>query len=309
MKSKFRVWIFLALTAAVLAAVTVCAGATELKTGIGYVQTDGLRLRAKPNTNAEVISTASYCDTVVVIRKVDDWYLVNYNLDIGYMNADYIIFKDREDIDLGFGMFNSFEVNLRSEPSTDGALVCRAPYEETAYVLGINNGWYKVKYEGQIGYVRTDLMDLTEKPPYNAESSSSSGGGSSSGSSSSSAPSYGDQVVSVAMQYLGTPYVWGGTTPKGFDCSGFTKYVYNKMGITLNRTAAQQLNNGYSVSNLQPGDLLFYKNTYAGAGAASHVGIYIGNNQFIHAGGGSVKITSTYHEYYASRYIGARRIF
>ena len=165
-----------------------------------------------------------------------------------------------------------------------------------------------MKYEGQIGYVRTDLMDLTEKPPYNAESSSSSGGSSSSGSSS-SAPSYGDQVVSVAMQYLGTPYVWGGTTPKGFDCSGFTKYVYNKMGITLNRTAAQQLNNGYSVSNLQPGDLLFYKNTYAGAGAASHVGIYIGNNQFIHAGGGSVKITSTYHEYYASRYIGARRIF
>ena len=308
MKSKFRVWIFLALTAAVLAAVTVCAGATELKTGIGYVQTDGLRLRAKPNTNAEVISTASYCDTVVVIRKVDDWYLVNYNLDIGYMNADYIIFKDREDIDLGFGMFNSFEVNLRSEPSTDGALVCRAPYEETAYVLGINNGWYKVKYEGQIGYVRTDLMDLTEKPPYNAESSSSSGGSSSSGSSS-SAPSYGDQVVSVAMQYLGTPYVSGGTTPKGFECYGYTKYVYNKMGITLNRTAAQQLNNGYSVSNLQPGDLLFYKNTYAGAGAASHVGIYIGNNQFIHAGGGSVKITSTYHEYYASRYIGARRIF
>lgn len=309
MKSKGRVWIILALTAAIMAAVTVCAGATELKTGIGYVQTDGLRLRAKPNTDAEVISTASFCDTVVVIRKVDDWYLVNYNLDIGYMNADYIIFKDREDIDLGFGMFNSYEVNLRAEPSTESALVCRAPYEETAYVLGINDGWYKVKYEGQIGYVRTDLMDLMEKPPYNAESSSVSGSSGGGSSTATAAPSYGEQVVSIAKQYLGTPYVWGGTTPKGFDCSGFTKYVYGKMGITLNRTAAQQLKNGYSVTNLQPGDLLFYEKTYAGAGAASHVGIYIGNNQFIHAGGGCVQITSIYHEYYASRYIGARRIY
>jgi len=84
--------------------------------------------------------------------------------------------------------------------------------------------------------------------------------------------------------------------------------VYKQLGITLNRTAAQQLKNGTSVSNLQTGDLVFFTNTYATSAAASHVGIYIGNNQFIHAANGGVKITSLDHEYYAPRYIGARRV-
>ncbi len=136
----------MALATALLAALAVSAGATELKTGVGYVQSDGLRLRAKPTVEAEVISTASYCDTVVVIRRTGDWYLVNYNLDIGYMSADYIIFKDCENIDLGFGQMNAASVNLRSEPSSDSGLVCQAPYGETAYVLGINDCWYKVQY-------------------------------------------------------------------------------------------------------------------------------------------------------------------
>lgn len=110
------------------------------------------------------------------------------------------------------------------------------------------------------------------------------------------------------MQYLGTPYVWGGTTPSGFDCSGFTRYVYKQLGYTLSRTAGQQLGNGYAVSSLQPGDLVFFDNTYATSAAASHVGIYIGNNQFVHAASGGVKVTSLSDSYYASRYIGARRI-
>ncbi len=303
-----RIGVLLALALTALAVLALPAGATELKTGIGYVQTDGLRLRAKPTISADVISTASYCDTVVVIRKVDDWYLVNYNLDIGYMSADYIIFKDRENIDLGYGMANASEINLRAQPSAESGTVCRIPYGETAYVIGINDCWYKVQYEGQIGYIRSDLLDLMEKPPYNAVSSSSSGS-SSSGGASTVTLSAGQQLAQYAQNYLGVPYVWGGTTTSGFDCSGFTKYVYQQFGVTLHRTAAQQLGNGYSVSNLQPGDLLFYANTYAGAGAASHVGIYIGNNQFVHAAQGGVKITSIYHEYYSSRYVGARRIF
>jgi len=112
------------------------------------------------------------------------------------------------------------------------------------------------------------------------------------------------------MTFLGTPYVWGGTTPRGFDCSGFTKYVYAQMGYTLDRTAAQQLNNGTSISKseLEIGDLVFFKNTYNTNAAASHVGIYIGDNQFIHAADGGVKITSLDHSYYAPRYVGARSV-
>ena len=281
------------MSVAVIAAITICASATELKTGIGVVNSS-LRLRAKPNTDADIISTASPGDNVVIIREVDGWYLVDYNLDIGYMSADYITFKERENVELGYGKINTSAVNMRSQPSSDSDLVYQLGYGEQAYIIGFNCGWYKVQYNGSTGYVRSDLMELTEKPIYNSNGSYVSAG---------------QELINYAMNFLGTPYVWGGTTTSGFDCSGFTKYVYQQFGYTLNRTAAQQLNNGYSVSSLEPGDLVFFNNTYSTSAAASHVGIYIGNNQFIHSASGGVKVTNLSDSYYASRYIGARRIF
>lgn len=281
------------MSVAVIAAITICASATELKTGIGVVNSS-LRLRAKPNTDADIISTAAPGDNVVIIREVDGWYLVDYNLDIGYMSADYITFKERENVELGYGKVNTSAVNMRSQPSSDSDLVYQLGYGEKAYIIGFNCGWYKVQYNGSTGYIRSDLMELTEKPIYNSTGSYISAG---------------QELVNYAMNFLGTPYVWGGTTTSGFDCSGFTKYVYQQYGYTLNRTAAQQLGNGYSVSNLEPGDLVFFNNTYSTSAAASHVGIYAGDNQFIHAASGGVKITSLSDSYYASRYIGARRIF
>ena len=293
MSRATRFFLILVTCIAVIAAVAICASATELKTGIGIVETNGLRLRAKPNTDADVLSSASYGDNVVIIREVDGWYLVDYNLDIGYMSADYITFKERENVELGYGKVNTSAVNMRSAPSSDSDLIYQLPYEEEAYIIGFNCGWYKVQYNGSTGYIRSDLLELTEKPIYNSSSYSS----------------IGDQMVNYAMNFLGTPYVWGGTSTSGFDCSGFTKYVYSYFGYSLNRTAAQQLNNGYAVTNLQPGDLVFFNNTYSTSAAASHVGIYIGNNQFVHAASGGVRITSLSDSYYASRYIGARRIF
>ena len=281
------------MSVAVIAAITICASATELKTGIGVVNSS-LRLRAKPNTDADIISTASPGDNVVIIREVDGWYLVDYNLDIGYMSADYITFKERENVELGYGKVNTSAVNMRSQPSSDSDLVYQLGYGEKAYIIGFNCGWYKVQYNGSTGYIRSDLMELTEKPIYNSTGSYISAG---------------QELVNYAMNFLGTPYVWGGTTTSGFDCSGFTKYVYQQYGYTLNRTAAQQLGNGYSVSNLEPGDLVFFNNTYSTSAAASHVGSYAGDNQFIHAASGGVKVTSLSDSYYASRYIGARRIF
>ena len=293
MKRAKRMFLLLLMSVAVIAAITICASATELKTGIGVVNSS-LRLRAKPNTDADIISTAAPGDNVVIIREVDGWYLVDYNLDIGYMSSDYITFKERENVELGYGRVNTSAVNMRSQPSSDSDLVYQLPYGEEAYIIGFNCGWYKVQYNGATGYIRSDLLELTEKPLYNSNGSYVSAG---------------QQLINYAMNLLGTPYVWGGTTTSGFDCSGFTKYVYQQFGYTLNRTAAQQLSNGYSVSSLEPGDLVFFNNTYATSAAASHVGIYIGNNQFIHSASGGVKITSLSDSYYASRYIGARRIF
>ncbi|MEQ8199846.1 MAG: LysM peptidoglycan-binding domain-containing protein [Syntrophomonadaceae bacterium] len=119
----------------------------------------------------------------------------------------------------------------------------------------------------------------------------------------------GSRVVAKAAQYLGTPYRYGGSAPGGFDCSGFTSYVFKQFGISLSRTAAGQYGQGIAVSkaNLIAGDLVFF-NTYGGV---SHVGIYAGGGRFIHSSSpnsGGVIYSAMSESYYASRYVGARRI-
>jgi cell wall-associated NlpC family hydrolase len=112
-------------------------------------------------------------------------------------------------------------------------------------------------------------------------------------------------VVGIAMQYLGVPYVWGGASPSGFDCSGFAMYVYAKVGVSLPHHAASQYGMGAPVSKdqLQPGDLVFFN-------GLGHMGIYIGGGQFIHAphSGDVVKISSLSDSWYARTWVGARRI-
>jgi len=111
-------------------------------------------------------------------------------------------------------------------------------------------------------------------------------------------------VIAYASKFLGTPYLWGGTTPSGFDCSGFTQYVYRHFGVSLGRTTKNQIKDGVAVSRdkLQPGDLVFYGKN----GIPSHMGIYIGNGKYIHAPqtGDVVKISS----YTRKDYITARRV-
>jgi cell wall-associated NlpC family hydrolase len=115
-------------------------------------------------------------------------------------------------------------------------------------------------------------------------------------------------VINTAKQYMGVPYVWGGETPTGFDCSGFTQYVLKQNGITIPRTAAEQYASGVSIlkSNLKTGDLVFFTTYKPGA---SHVGFYMGDGKFIHASSGAkqVTISSLDEAYYTEKYIGARR--
>lgn len=116
------------------------------------------------------------------------------------------------------------------------------------------------------------------------------------------------QILGFAAQFLGTPYVWGGTSPSpGFDCSGYVQYVYRNAGISLSRTSEQQINNGVSVSrsDLHPGDLVFF-HTYSSG--ASHVGIYVGNNTMINSSNGGVSYDDMTNSYWSSRYLGARRV-
>ena len=165
MKRMIKVLLILAATVAAVAALAITAGATELKTGIGIVEANGgLRLRSQASTSSDVLSTAHNGDNVVVIRQVGNWYLVNYNLKIGYMHSDYITFKERENIELGYGSVDPYLANIRSGPSTSSGLVDQAGSGAKVFIFGFNCGWYKVKYNGPIGYIRSDLVTLLEKP-------------------------------------------------------------------------------------------------------------------------------------------------
>ena len=117
-----------------------------------------------------------------------------------------------------------------------------------------------------------------------------------------------NSIISSSMNYIGVPYVFGGTSPYGFDCSGYVQYVFAKAGISIPRTADVQYDFGTPISTteLVPGDLVFFETYTYGA---SHVGIYLGDGNFIHASSSQgVTINSLSQAYYSSHYIGARRI-
>ncbi len=119
-------------------------------------------------------------------------------------------------------------------------------------------------------------------------------------------------LVAYALTKIGLPYVFGGTGPNSYDCSGFVQHVYKNAGYSINRTAADQYKNGIAVSKdeLIPGDLVFFSNTYYSSDWITHVGIYIGDGKFVHAANSTrgVTVDNLSTTYYATRYAGARRI-
>ena len=295
------------------------AASGEMKTGIGFVTASSLRLRSSPSTASSTLRYAPQNDVVVILSKSGEWYKVNYNLQTGYMHSRYLKVSATENAELGYGRVTGSVVNIRSGPSTGNPVLAAAKRNEKAYIVGINNGWFKIIYKNVIGYIRSDYMDLTEIPYENKASTKSPlffRGGKSTGTPVSpgalneapSTPSR-DQIISTAKKYIGVPYLWGGSTPSGFDCSGFVQYVFKQHGITLPRTSKEQWNVGTSISKsaLQPGDLVFFANTYTTG--ISHLGIYVGNNQFIHSSSSKgVTITSLDNSYWVTRYYGAKKV-
>lgn len=149
----------------------------------------------------------------------------------------------------------------------------------------------------------TTSKSTTPAPRPRTQSQSVSRGTSAASSSTKAAA-----ILSTAKKYMGVKYVWGGTTPSGFDCSGFTQYVFAKHGISLPRVSGDQYSQGRSVSmsNLQPGDLIFF--SLDGDKAIDHVGIYTGNGQFINASSSKGVTIYSLGSYWKSHYIGAKRV-
>lgn len=277
----------------------VSASATHI--GVGTVTADALRLRSDAASDASILATASRDDLVVVLEEIDEgWFKVDYKSIEGYMSAAYLDVVSTVEVDLGYGRVRTdgSPLNVRSGPGTDYEQVTSLYPGTVVSLTGIEDGWYQIAYKNTTGYVSSDYI-VTCKDATGARGDGDVG------------TSLGQQVVDYAMQYLGVPYVWGGNGPNCFDCSGLTKYVYSHFGYNLNRTASAQLSNGIPVSlaDLQPGDLVFFDNGRVST-PVSHVGIYIGNSQFIHASTNSYTVEiSSLSGHYLNTYVYARRIF
>ncbi len=290
------------LAAAVSGLCMISAAAASV--GVGTVNTDALRLRESASTDSSILATASKGESVIVLEDAgNNWYKVDYKSVEGYMSGEYLTVAAKGDAAIGYGQVDAggSTLNLRSGPSTSSAKVGSLPSGAVFQITGVDGSWYKISYNGVTGYVSSEYVDTVR------EGTVSRGAESASASSS----SIGEQIVAYAKQFLGTPYVYGGNGPSSFDCSGFTKYVYAHFGVTLNRTATDQLANGVSVSKsqLQPGDLVFFNSGYTSK-PVSHVGIYIGGGQFIHASTNtySVQIDNLNSGYYNRVYVYGRHI-
>ena len=276
------------LSAALVALTTVIV--PSMAADVGTVTSDtGLNLRSEASTDAAVLATLDYGTQVDVLSTSDDgtWHKVTYNGMTGYMSGDYLQVTEEQ----LYGQVMDGPLNIRSGPGTEhgtvGSLSTGAVVEIEELVGGYG-GWYKIEQ----GYVSSDYVAQVD-----ASVAASSGKGS--------------QIAQYALQYVGCPYVYGGSSPSGFDCSGFTTYVMKHFGSSINRTASSQMDNGTSVSKsqLQPGDLVFF-NSGNSSKRATHVGIYTGNGQFVHASTSTtgVIISDLNSSYYSSTYVGARRL-
>ena len=236
------------------------------------------------------------------------WSKINYNGSTGYVSSQYLqstkpsSSSSSETSQTVKYVNTTSGLNMRTGPATSYAKITTIAYGQSVNVLSTSNGWSKINYSGSTGYVSSQYLQ-SKKP----SSSSSSNSGSTSVSSSASS------VIAYAKTLLGKPYVWGAQGPNSFDCSGFTYYVFkNKAGIVLPRTSSAQSKYGTSVSwsNLKAGDLMFFDTNGANNGQVSHVGLYIGNGQMIHASSSQRKIviTSVNTSYYKNAFVNARRV-
>lgn len=214
---------------------------------------------------------------------------------------------------------NVNSVRVRKAATTESEVIDSLVKNNQVVIIGEENGWYKVEVNGLEGYIakqylsdqkvevtnrssnvdRTSLLDDSKEVSKTEETSSST-----------SVNNKGNDIVKYAKTFLGSKYVSGGSTPEtGFDCSGFTYYVYKHFGYTLNRASSAQAKNGIEVnkSDLKLGDLVLFSQ---GSKTIGHVGIYIGGNNFIHAANPTkgVVITSLSNSYYEENYVTARRI-
>ena len=209
---------------------------------------------------------------------------------------------------------NYHSIYVRKGPGTNYDVVDSLILNSGVIVTAESGEWYKVKVDGKEGYIAKRLLSNTKTETEETSRSAEERIEEEIEETNQVEvnTSKGEQIVNYAKQYLGCKYVYGGSGPSTFDCSGFTMYVYKHFGISLSHSARAQSKNGSYVakSDLQPGDLVFFKD-YETMNGIGHCGIYIGDGNFIHASSGTgycVKISTLLSGSYLARYETARRL-
>ena len=289
------------MTAAMLVFGTLITPASALA---GTVKTDNsqLKMRNEASLEGKVVTRLNNGARVEVLEMLDGWYQVSFEDLTGYVSSEFIQLGEEEPEEPApaaqaaapaepvYVRVVSGPLNVRSGPSTDSDKVDKLYTGKVVETQGFQDGWYKI----ESGYISAEYV--VQADPAQA--------------------TLGQEIADYALQFLGCRYVYGGSSPQGFDCSGFTMYVFSLHGYSLPHSATSQWNNSGTYverSDLQPGDLvLFCDPSRSNGKACSHVGIYIGNNEFVHASSGSsgkyVRTNSLSEDYYNGYYVGAKRV-
>ena len=248
--------------------------------GIANVESGNLNIRAIPSTDGKLVGKLPKNAACEIINTENEWaHIVSGEVE-GYVKLEFLLTGPDAKIMANKLIATVVKVNadalkVRDNPSLDSAVYTTVPMGEELEYLETLDGWFKVSIDGEEKYMSSDYAAVEEK--LNTAITMTE-------------LLYGQGVsdvrvdlVEYAKQYIGNPYVWGGTSlTKGADCSGFVLSVFKNYGIKLSHSSRSQANEGTKISSsdLKPGDLIFYGNS---SGSINHVAIYIGGNQVVHA--------------------------
>jgi cell wall-associated NlpC family hydrolase len=215
-------------------------------------------MRSGPATSYGIVATIPKGAVVEVYESSNGWDKVVYNGKTGWAAAQYLTAANAPAAPVAKVIKAAqFNLNMRSGAGTSYARILTIPAGGRVEVIGSSNGWDNVIYDGKTGWASSEFLTVVNEKATGAD------------------------VIDFAKTLLGIPYTWAGNTPaEGFDCSGFTKYVYANFGVTISRLTSGQAVAGTAVaiSDMQLGDIIYFGNT-----SITHVGLYVGNNQMIHA--------------------------
>ena len=279
-------------------ALALSATASFANSNEGTVTADALNVRSGPSTSYGITTKLYKGDKVEILETSNGWHKIKAsNGKIGWVSGDYIKVSSGSTSQTSYkATVTATSLNVRSGAGTSYSVITKLPKGTVVDVLeSASNGWKKIKTSnGTIGwvsgsYLANGVVEQTSTPSTNKVQA----------------------VIDLAHKQLGKPYVWGAEGPNSFDCSGLIYYVYkNAASITLPRTSSDQYSAGVAVSrsNLKAGDLIF--SSTDGTGNITHVAIYVGDGQMIHAprNGKNVEKVSINNSYWNKAYVGARRV-